>query len=87
MTYTAKRDNRFEYVWDVMSFIEANQCWSCAFKSDRDGYPMCGEIELPLMEEKPVEALDDAGDDGVVCTKYRDEVLAEQEHPDQGRLL
>lgn len=87
MTYTPRRDQRFHYIWDVMKFVEERQCMSCAFKSDRPDYPMCGEIELELIEEKPVEALDDLGDDGVVCTKYREATLTEQEHPSQHRLF
>lgn len=87
MTYKATRDHRFEYVWDVMQFIEERQCETCAFKSDRDDYPMCFEIEAELISEEPVASLDDRGDDGVVCTRYRNDVLAEEAHPDQGRLL
>lgn len=87
MSYKAHRDHRFEYVWEVMSFIEERQCNSCGFKSDRPDYPMCFEIEAELIEEEPVPALDDRGDDGVVCTKYRDELLVEQEHPAQSRLF
>ena len=86
MTFFPRRDYRFEYLTDVMSFIE-RQCATCAFKSDRPDYPMCFEIEAELFEEKPVEAFDDHGDDGIVCTKYREETLAEQEHPDQHRLF
>lgn len=85
--YIPKRDYRFEYLWDVMSFIEENKCHDCAFKSDRPDYPMCFEIEAEIIDEKPVAALDDQGDDGVVCTRYRNEVLVEQEHPDQLRLF
>lgn len=87
MSYRARRDYRFEYVWDVMEFIEENQCGTCAFKSDRPDYPMCFEIEGELISEEPVPALDDRGDEGVVCTRYRNDVLAEQAHPDQGRLF
>ena len=88
MKYSPKRDYRFEYLTDVMSFVEERQCHDCAFKSDRPDYPMCFEVEGELFAENgPVGALDDQGNDGVVCTRYRNEVLAEQEHSDQGRLL
>lgn len=87
MVYIPRRDSRFEYIWDVMTFVEEQQCNSCAFKSDREDDPMCFEIEAELIAEEPVEALDDRGSDGVVCMKYVDEVLAEEEHPNQGRLF
>lgn len=85
--YTARRDYRFEYVWDLMKFIEDEQCHDCAFKSDRDEYPMCFEIEAELISEQPVPALDDKGDDGVYCTRYRNDVLEEEAHPDQLRIF
>lgn len=90
--YKPTRDHRFEYVWEVMEFIEENQCKGCAFKSEHgensigEPYFMCGEIEFLLADEQPVLDLDDVGDDGVVCRRYREEALAEQEHPDQLRL-
>lgn len=85
--YKPGRDHRFEYATDVMDFIESHQCISCAFQSDREGYPMCFEIEADIFEEEPVADLDDRGDDGVVCTRYRHAELAEQEHESQGRLF
>lgn len=86
--YIPRRDYRFEYLTEVMDFVEERQCHDCAFKSDRDDYPMCFEVEGELFAENgPVEALDDLGDEGVVCTRYKNEVLAEIEHPDQGRLI
>lgn len=94
--YTPGRDARFEYLWDAINFIEENQCRTCAFSKLNDPdenrehaeeYPMCYEIEAAMLTEQPVEAIDDCGDDGVVCTKYRDVTLAEQEHIDQGRLF
>jgi hypothetical protein len=91
--YQPHRDRRFEYVWEVMSFIEDNQCGTCAFKNPHgentigEPYMMCGPIEYELTVENPVEGLDDVGDDGVVCRLYREETLVEQEHPDQLRLL
>lgn len=72
MKYTPGRDYRFEYLWDVMSFVENYQCNTCAFKSDRPDYPMCFEVEADLIAENgPVEALDDLGEHGVECVRYR----------------
>lgn len=85
--YEPKRDHRFEYIWDLMGFIEDNQCGTCAFKSDRPDYPMCGEIEAAVIEENEVPDLDDLGDDGLVCRRYREETLEEESHPDQSTLF
>lgn len=89
-TYTPGRDYRFEYVTDVIEFVERFQCADCAFKESGE-YPMCNEVSGQLLvqdsEFAPVPELDDRGSDGVVCVKYRQDVLVEQEHPDQGRLL
>ena len=79
MTYTAHRDHRFEYVTDVMDFIEDNQCKVCRFRKnpnewDRahaEEYPMCLEIEPKVITEEPVEELDDAGPLGVVCSLFK----------------
>lgn len=78
MTYTPGRDGRFHYLWDLISFIEDNQCEVCYFRKreDEDGnhakeYPMCYEIEGQLILEEPVEELEDAGPKGVVCTKFK----------------
>ena len=88
MKYTPGRDHRFEYLWDVMSFVEENQCKGCGFKSDRPEYPMCFEVEAALIaEDGPVQALDDIGDNGVVCTLFRDQELVAQEAPEQLRLV
>lgn len=93
--YAPKRDHRFEYLWDAMAFIEENQCVSCAFGKlndpDEDSshaaeYPMCYKIEGEFIMEEPVEAIDDRGDEGVVCTLYRSAELANQE-PGQGVLF
>ena len=79
-----------------MNFIEEMQCKSCAFSKivqdpenepHSSAYPMCFEIESELIAGGPVAALDDMGNDGVVCTKYKDALLAEQEHSDQSRLF
>jgi hypothetical protein len=85
--YKAHRDYRFEYAHDVVHFIEEEQCFDCVFKnSDKDDM-MCDEIAIGLILEEPLADLDDRGNDGVVCTKYRNDVLAEREHPDQHRLF
>lgn len=87
--YTPHRDNRFQYMWELMSYLERRQCHSCAFKhehgesSNGQPYTMCGKVESLIIQEMPVADLDDRGEHGVVCTKYMDEVLAEESHPDQ----
>lgn len=73
MTYKPRRDYRFEYLWDAIKFIEERQCNNCVFKSDRPEYPMCFEIEAQLIEEKPVDEIDDLGDDGIVCRLFINE--------------
>ena len=94
MTYEPHRDERFEYLWDLMHFIEENQCRTCAFSkliteksSHAEEYPMCYEIEGELIQEIPVAALDDCGDEGVVCTLYRNAAVESESHPDQSRLF
>ncbi len=87
MTYQPKRDQRFHYVADVIVFIEERQCIDCVF-SENPEEPMCTEIVVDLFLEKPVEALDDRGDDGVVCTKYRPVVeQAAEDDPNQPELF
>lgn len=72
MKYVPGRDYRFEYLDDVMLFVEEYQCGTCAFKSDRPDYPMCFEVEAELFAENgPVQALDDLGEHGVECVRYR----------------
>jgi hypothetical protein len=71
VTYTPHRDERFEYITDLMGFIEENQCTVCYFRSDREEYPMCFEIEGQIFTEEPVAELEDVGTQGVVCTKFR----------------
>lgn len=79
LTYTAHRDERFQYVTEVIQFIEENQCEVCRFRKspaewDADHaveYPMCPEIESTLIAEKPVEELDDKGSAGVVCSRFK----------------
>ena len=94
--YTPHRDSRFEYVFELIHFIEENQCRTCAFsklqdhdedKATAEEYPMCYPIEGEIMLEHPMACLDDRGAEGVVCTNYRNAELASQAHPDQGRLL
>lgn len=87
VVYKPQRDSRFEYIWDLMQFIEERQCERCSLKSDRPEYPMCFEIEAEILDEKPVADLDDRGEYGVVCTRYVDEVLAEEAHQNQLRLF
>lgn len=85
--YRPVRDYRFEYLMDAINFVEENQCKGCAFRKDGE-YPMCSAVESRIIAESgPVQALDDLGDEGIVCVEFRDQELAEQEHPDQLRLL
>lgn len=94
--YKPRRDERFEYIWEAMRFIEDSQCKTCAFSKkaqDPDNephssqYPMCYEIEAVLLQERPVEELEDAGLQGIICTKYRD--VSDYTYPDpmQGALF
>lgn len=80
--YTPGRDYRFEYVTDVMQFIERHQCHDCVFKESGE-YPMCNEVSGQLLVQDsdfaPVEELDDRGPDGVVCVKYRHQELTDVE--------
>lgn len=87
MTYKPRRDSRFEYMWDLMAWVEERQCKTCALKSDREDFPMCFEVEAEILEEKEVEALDDHGEYGVVCSRYANEDDAARDHSDQGRLF
>jgi hypothetical protein len=83
-----------------MNAIEERQCRSCFFSklNDHDEnrhhaeeFPMCYEIEGLLISADTIEALDNRGGSGVVCTKYKDAALTneliEQSHPDQHRLF
>lgn len=74
MKYVPKRDYRFEYIYDAINFVEEYQCKTCRFrKEDNDEDPMCYEVEAAVIaEDGPVEALDDIGEHGVVCVKYRE---------------
>ena len=78
--YRAHRDYRFEYAHDVVQFIEAYQCHNCAFRQADNEDPMCDEIAIGLLMEEPLEALDDRGEHGVVCTRYRS--VDDYTHPD-----
>lgn len=75
MAYTPQRDHRFEYLWELMDFIEDTQCKSCAFRksSDDTDTPMCYEVEGLILLEEEVSCLYDYGEKGVFCTKYRTE--------------
>jgi len=68
MTYTTHRDHRFGYFHELLEFIEAGQCFDCVFRNDDPEMPMCHEIAGAIVTEMPVE---DVGNDGIVCTKYR----------------
>lgn len=95
MSYKPGRDHRFEDVTDVMNFIEEMQCKNCIYKKDFVGwgishaneYPMCHEIEVEFfvadVDFKPIDSLEDRGDDGVVCLKF----TPQWAHPDQTRLF
>lgn len=90
MTYTPRRDYRFEYVTEAMTFVEEFQCFDCAFRGDQDEYPMMGchfGADQIMFEEEDIEFFDDLGEHGIRCTKWRDQELAEQEHSNQGRLF
>jgi len=71
MTYTAHRNHRFQYAHEVIEFIEAGQCFDCVFRNDDPEMPMFHEIAGSIVTEMPVEELEDVGNDGIVCTKYR----------------
>lgn len=86
--YKPHRDHRFEYLWDMMSFIEDNQCRTCVFRrTDDEDYPMCFEISGLLIEEEPVEQIDDIGELGLSCTKYRNGEPTPQQVDGQGELF
>lgn len=76
--YKPARSSRFEYLWDAMSFVEDNQCWSCQFKKDiadfgdhAKEYPMCPEIEEKFFAEESIPEIVDHDAAGIVCNKYR----------------
>lgn len=73
--YKPRRDYRFEYVYEAMTFIEDRQCVTCVFNVGGD-YPMCFEVSewfLRADEDfEPIPDVDDRGDEGVVCTRYRE---------------
>lgn len=82
--YTAHRDGRFYYVSDVIEFIEERQCSAdCIFAYEDPEFAMCFEVTGDLLLEEPSKSLDDAGSDGVVCTKQ----VRHEAHPDQQRLI
>ncbi|HEY5446637.1 MAG TPA: hypothetical protein VIJ87_19675 [Pyrinomonadaceae bacterium] len=71
MVYTPHREIRYDYIWDLMADIEERQCQVCIYRSDREEYPMCFEIEGKIITEDPVEELIDLDAQGVVCTKFK----------------
>ena len=90
MMYKPHRDERYEYLSDLMEFIESNQCHQCLFSktvSDPSAaaleFPMCEEVEGELLSEASLDFLDDRGNDGVVCMKY----VGYEASPEQGRLF
>lgn len=71
--YKAHRDNRFEYAHDVVFFIERHQCRTCVFRNTDDPeYPMCYEIGGSIVAEMPVKELEDQGNNGIYCTKFKE---------------
>lgn len=78
MTYIPRRDYRFEYVTEAISFVEERQCIDCFFKESGE-FPMCMEIQGNVMLEEPIEEWSDLGDEGLLCNKYRNEVVAGNE--------
>lgn len=96
LTYTPRRDGRFEYIWEAMTFIEDRQCGTCIFSKLYDRgedpkhaaeYPMCYEIEGLFILEEPMHDIDDHGDEGISCNRYQNVDAADQSHDDQGRLF
>lgn len=69
MTYIPRRDYRFEYIWEAMSYLEDHQCSTCKFAEPGE-YPMCIEVASFFLAEEPVEAVDDNDDEGIECRKY-----------------
>ena len=92
MSYKPHREYRFHDIWDLIHFIEENQCEACYFRKNphehdlqfATDYPMCYEIEGSIMSEEPVEELDDAGDSGVVCKRFK---LGDPQPPDDPHQL
>lgn len=69
--YVPKRDQRFEYVTDAMNWVEKTQCNTCVFREEGE-YPMCLPVATKITLEKPVEEIDDQGDNGLLCLKYKE---------------
>lgn len=70
--YRPQRDHRFEYVHDAIHFIEQYQCGACVFRrTDDEEYPMCFEVSGTFYLEEPMEEIDDLGNDGLTCKKYK----------------
>ncbi len=68
--YIPRRDYRFEYVTEAMEFVEVQECSTCVFREEGE-YPMCLPIAAKMTLEEPVEEINDLGDDGISCTKYK----------------
>lgn len=71
MAYRAHRDDRFEYTENVILFIEREQCGSCRFRGPEKDELMCSKIAIAITLEEEVECLDDLGDKGIVCRRYK----------------
>jgi len=84
--YKPRRDYRFEYVTDVISHIEEQQCSSCVFREEGE-YPMCLPISGQLILEEPVEEINDLDSAGLVCTKYRNGEPTPEQVEGQGELF
>lgn len=68
MTYIPRRDYRFEYLHDVLNWMEEHVCSDCIFrKMDQTEYIMCHELEGKIFLEEPIEEWEDLGDLGLSC--------------------
>lgn len=77
--YNPRRTARFEYLWEVMNFVEENQCRMCVHsklkdpdenKSHAEEYPMCYEVEGAMMLEEPVHEFDEDEHGLITCNKF-----------------
>lgn len=66
--YVPRRTDRFEYVIDVINYVESQQCAGCAFREERDA--MCTPVATSLIVERPCEELNELEDQTVVCTRF-----------------
>ena len=68
MSYTPHRDYRWEYISDMLNWMEENQCFNCIFRETGEVI-MCMEFQGQAFLEEPMEEWDDLGDEGVACNK------------------